>query len=369
MQFLSEINLKLTNIRSFNFLQKNINFEKSNLIFGSNGSGKTTVLSSLYSLFTKRPFTGSKFKDYLKLNQSYFGIQASFQSQKSDWFLNASLSPAARLKKVYQTPADQAQNWPKALSYIPEDNLWLKRSRQTKLTTLDNLLTEVFGEKYNLPLRKLNKSLQAKQEYFKKLNLNPNLKPDQTFLISQTKNILQQSLVIWKFRLSFFKKVKQNLDEFLNWIEIAKSDNHSFFYQTQNLNGFKIINFDLKDFNLDSSLNNLIQVELRSFRNLFGAQKDDFSWKTNQVDWNGLLSRGQMRLFVLFLKKVAFEIAKTENQDQLVFWFLDDVFNEFDDKREKLLLQNILLKSDWFIASHIERLPQLDIDFFEIEME
>jgi recombinational DNA repair ATPase RecF len=45
----------------------------------------------------------------------------------------------------------------------------------------------------------------------------------------------------------------------------------------------------------------------------------------------------------------------SKNNDLKVWWFLDDVFNEFDKYREKTVFESILKKADFYLATSAKK--------------
>ncbi len=367
---MNDLKLHLTNWRCFEDNKFKIP-DESSVICGENGSGKTSLLSAIFSIYTGRPWLGTKFSESLTFSKEYFGIS----TQNPNWFLSGKISASGRLTTKYSLPEPKPKT-PKFLIYDPVDNYWLTHSRTTKLNILDNLLMQIFGSKFENQIQELNKTVKSKQNLLKH-SLETGLPPDKIILKNLTKKIFENSKNIWLFRSHFFDFVNENIEEYRSWIE-SPLQNWKVKYQISSINSLKYdiqeslnsLNFDLKDFedaknnlNFDEiktpemSFEKLWQREIASGKVLFGAQRDDFSLISNHLKAEESLSRGEMRLFTLFTKYLAQKIIKenSKNTDLKVWWFLDDVFNEFDKSREKTVFENILNKADFYLATSAKK--------------
>jgi len=114
------------------------------------------------------------------------------------------------------------------------------------------------------------------------------------------------------------------------------------------------------------NLSKLWKRESLSGKVLYGAQRDDFFISSNHLKAEEVLSRGEMRTLVLFIKYQATKMIKQKFKEAKVWWFLDDIFNELDQEREKKIFQEILQKIDLFYATSTKK-PFFDGNVKKIE--
>ncbi len=364
--------LQLHNFRCFTNLEVNIpnhNF----IILDDNGSGKTTILSALYSLFCGEAFGQAKFLHYLQTGQEYFGISC----EDSDFFLNGKISPSGRLvtkwnkhfdtnyylSKHFNQESSRSAKY-KFLTYQPNDNLWLFQSRSAKLAQLDQVIQQSFGPLIGL-CKQLDKLTKHKLQLLKHTQQTGQV--DSSLINFISDQIMTLSLQIWSIRLSFYSLWQKKLVNFSTLIQ-NPIINWQINLDLSNFNGQKLKlqlpsqNMTLEETKtwLNTSLHldkidydKLFQKELLLQKVLFGAQRDDFTILANSQPVENRLSRGEMRLFVLFSRQMA--SCELSN-----IWLLDDLFNELDDKREKIMLEKILFHSAWIVATGTRSgLPQL----------
>ena len=251
------------------------------------------------------------------------------------------------------------QNWPTVLTYLPSDNNWFELSRGDKLSKLDQLLGQVYGENYQHALTKFNKNLKAKQKFLANC-ITQNTTGDPFLVHNLAEAVYQSSLTLWQFRQLFWQELNQVLPEFPNWLQstIHKAEIK---YQVNNFSGVRQ-NVDLLAQINPKTTNwqGLWSKETIVGQVLFGAHRDDFEILVNRTPIQNFFSRGEMRLFILFIKKLAAIII---GRSSPVIGLFDDVFGELDLCREQILLSNLLAQTDYFIATSAQKIPNFENTF------
>jgi recombinational DNA repair ATPase RecF len=382
------MHLTLTNYRCFD----TGNFEIPDgdfIILDKNGSGKTSILSAIYSLHTGKPLPNTKFPEYLKTTKDYFGIS----TDDSEWFINGKISPSGRVVTKYSDPNEERNT---ILTYQPNDNYWLQQSRSSKLNTLDQIIGQTNPEYLTL-ISNLDKICKSKLSLLKESNLSG--RSDMIMVNFFGNEILKLSKQIWNIRWNFLIKICNHVHEFSDMINCPIKDWH---IQTEitSANGNKINIQNLGKYILKSApaqglthketgvfeddtlaaidttqifaLQNLNKInfeqlwqrELACEKVLFGANRDDFNFIHGKLKVEQVLSRGEIRLFVLWVKKLGIEPSET-------IWLLDDIFNELDDEREQFLMQNIFCGCKQIIATgtrcSLTNLEQRSVDSLEVK--
>jgi len=334
----------------------------SGLIVDANGSGKTSLMSALYSLVTGWSWPGTKFSQHLSTGSQYLGIS----TDKADWNLLGRLSTSARLIVKHSLPQLWPEEFgglgcPQVFTYLPTDNYWLSQSRTAKLQVLDSLLAQVYGAPYRILLDKLTKTIRSKQKLIQ--HCNDNQIPGDLILIrSFGREIAELSIDIWRMRQQFWDWVRSNLQDFENWVRSPISRFDLRLIQTDlagNKKDRQIWNFE-QELAATYDWNLLWPREIAAGQVLFGAQRDDFNFQINNTPAEEFFSRGEMRLFVLYIKFLAISFEHGNEFKQPIWFLLDDVLNELDADREKILLNQLFSKVDYFLATST-RASKLDI--------
>lgn len=304
-------------------------------IVDHNGSGKTSIIAALYSLLSAKAWPNMNYKQLVKSNTHYFGITA-----QSDWYINGALSSNGRMLTKYVNETDITVP---VMTYLPTDNQWFFLSRTQKLAVLDTLLSQAFGSPYTIALIQLQKSLKQKTALLKRYLETGE---DDTILATEySRTIFDASTCLWQLRDQYFISVINQLDQFYTWIE-AK---HTFELQLlRTVNTQRLYIAPQQPISQPDFLQ-IWNKEKQAQKILFGAQRDDFVVMVDTFNSiSTVLSRGEMRLFVLFLKYTALQLHPNTHS---IVWLLDDIFNEFDTKREQVLFESILSQSHSFIAT------------------
>ena len=362
--------LKLHNWKCFQ--TQSFEIPKTNfLILDDNGNGKTSILSAIYSLLTGKPFPGTKFNQYLNFNQEYFGVS----TDRLDWFLTGKVSPSGRVVAKHQIPPEYDflgfGDGKKliVLTYQPTDNYWLLQARSAKLALFDQIITNSNLD-YEKQLSELNKLTKSKLELIK--HSNNSGATDWVMVETLSQKILDLSVIVWKTRLKFASEFESQIKVFMEWINLSVKD---WQLELEMTNGFgkKIWiknNFDWNKVEQELGLQNLDfrqlwQKESMIEKVLFGANRDDFAITANYQRLENILSRGEMRLFVMFCKKI-----NTENSN--IIWLMDDIFNELDQKREEIILKEITSNAVWTVSTGtkfaLDSLPTYSVDDLTIQL-
>jgi recombinational DNA repair ATPase RecF len=353
------LHLTLTNYRCFSsasFAIPRTDF----IILDKNGSGKTSILSALYSLYTGKPLPNTKFPEYLKSGQDYFGIS----TDDSNWFINGKIGPSGRLSTKYSNPSEIKNT---ILTYQPNDNYWLQQSRSSKLSTLDQIIGQTNPEYLKL-ISSLDRVCKNKLSLLKESKLMGTC--DQILVNLLASAILDLSKQIWLIRWAFLDDIKDRIEQFsemiqspiIDWniqVEITGPNGNKL--NIQNLSKYEGHYEDIFQFQKLNQIDfeQLWERELACEKVLFGANRDDFNIVCGKLKIEQVLSRGEIRLFVLWVKKLGTDPENT-------IWLLDDIFNELDDEREQFLMSNIFVGCKQIIATgtrcSLETLEQRSVE-------
>jgi recombinational DNA repair ATPase RecF len=337
--------------------------DHSFVISDENGKGKTSLLSALYSLYTGQPWIGTRYSDALKQNMNYFGLLTPYP----DWSLTGQISPSGRLVTKYSRsdsfPFNHSVDYPSVFTYTPSDNNLFSLSRSVKLSHFDGIIGQVYSG-YTKLTKDLEKNVKAKNTYIKYC-FEQEIAGDEAMFVPITQTINRLSLEIWGVRVKFFMALQHVLPQFESWIQSPLKN-----WQIKHLVSFQ----DTRVYPiLDDVLVVLSRDEISKLwikeriigKTMYGAQRDDISFVSGHTQSELSLSRGEMRLLILFLKSSAQKILKEIEPNKNVFWLLDDVFNEFDDRREDIVFEYILQNSQYSVVTSTRKL-HIDLPKYSI---
>lgn len=330
---MDSLNLELINWRLFDLQKVSLKGENL-LITGQNGSGKTSILSALFGLYTGRAWPGSVWKQQIKHGENYFGIQ----SGDKEWYVSGVISPQGRVitKSLQEIPQEWCYT---ILTYVPDENRWLTLSRSAKLAILDEALVAVYGKKYLESLQILEKAVATKNRLIR--NYQETQQVDTRLVEQMHETIVSHSKILWEYRSSFWKSFETDFTHFESWI--GSSLESVTLRVTISMGRHKILGLSIPNF---PSSEEVWLFEKTVGRVMFGAQRDDFAFYFNDVPAENFLSRGENRAFLVFFKRHIRSLLTGK-----VLWLLDDFFNEFDQIREQSAFAELQKEGDWIIAT------------------
>jgi DNA replication and repair protein RecF len=327
--------------------------DKSFVLEGNNGQGKSSILFAIYSLLTGKSWPETKFPQHLKSGSQYFNISSSNNSS----YLTGQRSSGSRLTIKYKFNNANNNIY---LTYQPTDNYWLFQSRSVKLERLNILLSQIYGQNYAQTLKEYNLYLKAKQNLIKNTIENTTINQESnntnTILLQDINyHILDKSKQIWFYRREFLNYIMANIQAFFVQIDNQNIDKVVIRFEYSNKNGIRTPLFNPQTDNIDiSDLNHLWQKELIAQKPLFGCHRDNFNFEINNLEIQHFLSRGQNRLFILFILNCAITFAnlncEIDNQRDIIL-LTDDLLNELDQEKEWRLINELVRNSQYLITT------------------
>ena len=312
--------LRVQNFRSHSDFLLEIG-EKSTLISGKNGSGKTSLLEAVYFALQGTSFRSSD-KEILKndgstwfridLKDSENGLRVvKFDSLKTS---GKKLFEIDGQKKHRLTPSQKVP----VILFEPDDLQLLSGSPNRRRDFMDRFLSQSFPQ-FQLALSRYNKALKQRNNLLKRENLTADeLFPWNLMLAEYAAEIIAR-------RLKFIEVLNSRLSEVYGEISGA-NDLIEVIYLGENISKDEILKIMSLNFERDRILGHTS----------FGPHKHDLQFNFNGKDARNVASRGENRSLVLALKFIETDFL-AENSSKKPIVLLDDVFSELDETRQKLL--------------------------------
>ena len=307
--------------------------DKTSLILGENGCGKTSVLEAIYILTRGKSFRAVD-AEILKRGEEFYRVELEYIDGKKTvaTFDGKEKNFMVLDKKTKRLP--KKNKYPVVL-FLPSDLNLISGSPSRRRDYFDRMFGQ-FDERYNDSLLKYEKALKQRNELLKSENLGPG------DVFSWNMLLAREGVKINRFRRDFLDEINQKLTSVYRTI----SDNK-----------------DTVELKLETTVgeidegNYLKQLEMEFSRDKilghtgFGIHRDDFLFYFNGKKADGSASRGEVRSVVLALKFIEAEmIYKKLNLRPVVL--LDDVFSELDKTRQKCLVKNF--KDNQVIITSVE---------------
>ncbi len=329
--------LTVTNFRNL----KNIDVHFSsgfNVIIGANGSGKTSLLESIFYLGHGRSFKSTINNRIVNYDADQFVIFSELLLDNTKTTLGLARDKKGEVQlKIDGQAVKKMSNLASLLPMqiiMPEGLCLLNGSPSERRSFLDwglfhlNNDFKQLWKDFNLSLKQRNAMLGFANSYndvapwdkgFVKLT------EKMTALRSSYSEILEQ-------------EIAQTISFFLPELELSSS-----FYQ-----GFN------NDLPFAEILKNNFESDKKMGYTLVGTQKSDLKFKAHNHPVSDILSRGQLKLLMCALRLAQGEHLM-KSKDQSCLFLIDDFASELDPKKRALLMQRLReSKSQVFISAITE---------------
>lgn len=298
--------------------------EKSTLISGANGSGKTSLLEAIYFALQGTSFRSSDKEILRNDGSSWFRIDLkdSRDSLRTIIFNNA----VQKSKKQFLVDGNRKARLNANLRipvvlFEPDDLQLLSGSPTRRRNFLDYFLSQIFPS-FQLALTRYNKALKQRNNLLKRDNVSKDeLFPWNLMLAEYGAEIISK-------RQDFLELLNSKIEEVYFEISGVK-DEIEIDYLGEKVSKNEILAILSENIERDKIL---------GYTN-FGPHKHDIQFIFNKKPAQNVASRGENRSLVLALKFIETDIlADLTSKRPIVL--LDDVFSELDDDRQKLLTKH-----------------------------
>lgn len=316
--------LSIKNIRSHE--EKLVKFSpNTTIITGANGSGKTTILESIYIALQGKSFKDSD-NEVLSFNKPWWRID--LKTDNSDRVIKFDPSRSSGRKQFVIEDKTQYRLLPKnkypVVLFEPEDLRLLNGSPSRRRQFIDRFISQL-NPLYSTNLSKYERALKQRNNLLKRHIF------DQDQLFAWDIAIAEYGSYIIEQRIAFIEQINSQLSDTYN--TIAKTNDNISIHYSHTLIG------DGKQKILSELQSNLQRDQITGSTSV-GPHRHDVIFKLNNSPANSTASRGENRTIVLALKFLEVDIIeKLTGQKPIIL--LDDVFSELDSDRQKSLSDTI----------------------------
>ena len=321
-------NLEMISFR--NHKKTNIYFDSGlTIIWGENGSGKTSILEAIHSLSYGKSFRTNNKRDLIRKGSEFFFIKGSFKNTEN--IKNTvSLSQDIKGNKKIQInnkiikKRKELFGLNNVVVFSPEEEGITKGTPLFRRNYFDRIFS-ICSNEYLNNLLLYNKTIKQRNSILKK---NNSLLDKKKELEIWDKPFCIYGLKLWKkreeFMISFisrFLKTIINFDE--NILLNIK-------YKLKIKTTEEFLKKIKKDKNIDL---------IRGYTS-FGPHKDDivFLWDNQKIKNHG--SQGEHKIFLALLKITEYIFLSKKTKKTPIF-LVDDMFANLDKERSKKLLRYI----------------------------
>ncbi|MFA5560181.1 MAG: DNA replication/repair protein RecF [Acholeplasmataceae bacterium] len=341
--------IKTIELRNFrNHQSFFLNFEKPFVYLGGkNGSGKTSILESIYFIATTKSHRTSDEKELIKKNEPFSIVKIKTDQYRFEVVLSKN-GKRASIDGLEKRRLSDFIGTLKVVMFSAEDLELIKGAPSNRRQFLD------------LEWMQLNK------QYLKRLNQYKNVLKQRNSLLKRLKieddwlflNILGEQLYeIGVELIAERKKFIEMLNEFLKESYISFS-NHKveIIYEP-----------DVDEKQFKKHLSSMQKQDIVYQNTTAGPHRDDFLIKFNGNPAKNYASQGEQRLIVIALKLALLKIIEKETNEKAIL-LLDDVLSELDLEKQQMFLKH-LPKEHQLIMSSALPLDEEHIQYVVLDKE
>ncbi len=331
--------IELTNFRNYDKFKLD-NLDNINIIIGSNGIGKTSILESIYVCSLARSFKCNDENVMLKSGKDFYKIKVSFKDEEKSKNLEYIFTEKGKKTKINNSLKKKISDFIsqyKVVIFSPDELRLIKESPQTRRTYLNVSLSQI-NKTYVRLLNNYNVLIKNKNEYLKKSFINANM--DSRYLDLLDEKIAELAFEICYLRNEYINKINKHIKKVFK--KFKKNDELYIKYDSQILekNEEEILSLLKK--------NRKSEMELGFTKT--GIHRDDLEFIHNGINSRDFSSQGLQKLILLSLKMSELEILINDYYEKPIL-LLDDLFSELDIENRNSILDNLNTNIQVFITT------------------
>jgi DNA replication and repair protein RecF len=290
------------------------------VIVGNNGSGKTSLIESIYIALQGTSFKGSD-NDILRYESPWWRIEIEFNTfiKRTITFDPSLLTAKKKImigdKVMHRLPP--RYKFPVVL-FEPEDLRLLHGSPSRRRQFIDRFISQL-DPIYMNALHKYERALKQRNNLLKKHHFNI----EELFVWDIA--LSEYGSYIIEKRIAFIEQINSQLDDVYN--SIAKSNNIVSVHYSNTYIG------DIKQKLLNDLHGHVERDKILGFTST-GPHRHDVIFRFNSLAALDVASRGEVRTIVLAIKFMEVGIIEQITNIKPII-LLDDVFSELDGSRRK----------------------------------
>ena len=322
--------IRLNTIRSYDLYSAELHPEVT-LILGKNGTGKTTLLESLYYLAHGSSFRGrdremishsSTRGELMLIEQNGAKRYATLQLTSDDTIKK---SFTIQDKKSLRMPAKYRQP---VILFEPDELRLLSSSPDRRRRFFDGMLSRLYPQ-YNTLVHRYQRTVMQRNELLKRReDMSTKAWEDQLFVWDM--KFTELALSITRARREFIVLANTRLSSLYSSIAGASHSITASYHSRTSADTYQ-------QTLLHQLQSNYMADSYRGYTS-YGPHRDDFLVLIDGHTANETASRGEMRTIMLAFKLLEIELQQ-EAFGSAPLILLDDVFSELDTSREQQLMQ------------------------------
>ena len=340
--------LKLLNFRSYSsiFIKFNPNL---NIIYGLNGSGKTNIVESIYSLSLTKSFRTNNDNLMIMKNKNVAKIEAEISNNEEINNYQLILQNHEKKVKINNVKINKLSDYVSNMFMIlfnPEDLRIIKDAPALRRKLLNIELSQL-DHNYVLYLNGYNKLLKQRNIYLKEMYINGTLSKNYLDII--TEKLIDYGIKIYEIRKNFIDKISNNIEDI--YLKIFEYGKLSIKYNSD---------FNDKKENIIKKYHQNLKKDLFLGKTTIGVHRDDIDFILDDFLLKECGSEGQQKNAIIAFKLAEIDIVKKIKNYYPILIF-DDLSSELDKNKINNILSMLNDKVQTFITT-------TNIDYFNDEI-
>jgi len=334
--------IKLENLRCFE--KSTFEFTPGvNLIIGSNGSGKTTILEAIGFFAFGRFISAQQDSLAIKNGQEVGRIEAAVSSEGKDLEVSAAIGSGLKITQINgkKVPNSRIVGLQKAVFFNPETIDLVSGSPAVRRRELDQIIAQK-KKAYVLDLLNYRRILHQRNELLRRIAAGRSRQSELSFWDEQ---LVGEGIKIYERRIKLLQKINRSIKEV-----------HTYLIGNESALELKYVpSVDYERY--DESLVGALDADLRYGATSLGPHRDDFVFSENGFNLKDGASRGEQRVAAAAFKALSKDYLTDGEAPILV---IDDIFSELDESRREAIL-HILGGGQTFISATDEKVVPKDL--------
>ena len=307
-------NLKIVNFR--NILNTELTLDHEiNVVLGSNGQGKTSLLESIYFLINGKSDKTNDLNEIKNINHPNLYVEGTFNNINQ---INKCSIFSENGKKKVQINDKELKKLGNVVLFNKNFIDSIEGSNKPRRESFDRIISN-YNTKFKNELKELKEFLSRKGHILR-------TSKDDKLVKFIDEKIIELSLLVSKKRANWLK----NHVKIINKLSPTTSDEYKYSLKYETHCNSKEI--------MISNLNLAKNKERLSCKPLIGAHKDTFTFINNGKDILKLGSEGEKKTLGIMIKMAEIVISsKILNKDTI--FLIDEIMSFLDKKRLKFFLQ------------------------------
>lgn len=331
--------LKLLNFRNYEKLDLKFSLNY-NIIYGSNGGGKTNLIESIYVLALTKSFRGTVDNVLIMNNKDVSRIDGYVESNNLTTKYRIILKDSGKKVKINENNIDKLSDYISKISVVlfnPDDLRFIKDSPSVRRKQINVDISQL-NNSYLKNLNSYNKILKQRNMYLKTTNINGN--SSNTYLEVLTNKLIDVGEKIYNMRFKYLNMINDLIGKYYKKICNISDLKLEYVSDYKNFNKDKIQKIYKDNLNKDIILG----------KTCFGVHHDDVKFLFNDKSLKDFGSQGQQKNAIIAYKLALIDLFKNINKEFPIL-ILDDLFSELDNGKINNILSLISNDIQTFITT------------------